>query len=111
MGFVLQGGWTPLGTSSEYGHLEIVKSLIEAGANVNHTTEVVENKFVHFHTWVSVQFNECLLLQVCVDCDVHVEWNCILCLMYVQYVRSELRAKWGSYSSHGPPHLLPLPSS
>ena len=44
MGFVLQKGWTPLDIASENGHLEIVKSLIEAGANVNHTTKVVKIK-------------------------------------------------------------------
>ena len=42
MGFVLQDGWTPLGAASAYGHLEIVKRLIEAKANVNHTSKVVE---------------------------------------------------------------------
>ena len=41
MGFVLQDGSTPLVAASRNGHHEIVKSLIEAGANVNHTTEVV----------------------------------------------------------------------
>ena len=41
MGFVLQNGLTPLVIASNNGHLEIVKSLIEAGANVNHTTKVV----------------------------------------------------------------------
>ena len=42
MGFVLQDGVTPLVIASNNGHLlEIVKSLIEAGANVNHTTKVV----------------------------------------------------------------------
>ena len=44
IGFVLQEGWSPLGVASQNGHLEIVKRLIEAGANVNHTTKVVENK-------------------------------------------------------------------
>ena len=41
MGFVLQDGMTPLVSTSHHGHLEIVKSFIEAGANVNHTTKVV----------------------------------------------------------------------
>ena len=62
MGFVLQDGVTPLVIASYNGHLEIVKSLIEAGANVNHTTKVVKIKplfrVLHFHTWVSVHFNE-----------------------------------------------------
>ena len=44
MGFVLQNGLTSLVVASQNGHLEIVKSLIEAGANVNHTTKVVEIK-------------------------------------------------------------------
>ena len=42
MGFVFQDGWTPLVSASQNGHLEIVKSLVEAGANVNHTTKVVK---------------------------------------------------------------------
>ena len=41
MGFVLQDGWTPLVFASQEGHLEIVKSLIEAGTNVNHIAKVV----------------------------------------------------------------------
>ena len=41
MGIVLQDGWTPLVSASQNGHPEIVKSLIEAGANVNHTRKVV----------------------------------------------------------------------
>ena len=41
MGFVLQNDATPLVLASYTGHLEIVKSLIEAGANVNHTAKVV----------------------------------------------------------------------
>ena len=44
MRFILQNGVTPLVSASQYGHLEIVKSLIEAGANVNHTTKVVKIK-------------------------------------------------------------------
>ena len=41
MRFVLQDGSTSLVAASPNGHHEIVKSLIEAGANVNHTTKVV----------------------------------------------------------------------
>ena len=44
MGFVLQFGATALDTPIHNGHLEIVKSLIEAGANVNHTTKVLKIK-------------------------------------------------------------------
>ena len=70
MGFVLQDDFTPLSAASAYGYIEIVKRLIEAGANVNNTSKVVEYKIriiniVNFDTWVSVQFNKCLLLQVC----------------------------------------------
>ena len=42
MGFVLQDGVTPLVAASHNGHLVIVKSLIEAGAIVNHTIKVVK---------------------------------------------------------------------
>ena len=44
MGFVLQDGWTPLVSASQNGYLEIVKLLIEAGANFNHTAKVVKKK-------------------------------------------------------------------
>ena len=40
MTFVLQGGWSPLHAASYTGILDIVKTLIEAGANVNQATEV-----------------------------------------------------------------------
>ena len=40
MTFVLQDGWTPLYIASNRGHLDIVKALIEAGANVNQTNKV-----------------------------------------------------------------------
>ena len=46
MGFLLQDGWTPLGVASYNGHLQIVMSLIEAGANVNHNTKVLKNKTI-----------------------------------------------------------------
>ena len=38
--FVLQGGWSPLIAASARGHVEVVRSLIEAGANFNHTNKV-----------------------------------------------------------------------
>ena len=41
-GFVLQDGVTPLVIAIQEGRLEMVKSLIEAGANVNHTAKVVK---------------------------------------------------------------------
>ena len=38
--FVLQDGRSPLYASSSRGHLEIVKTLIEAGANINQVNKV-----------------------------------------------------------------------
>ena len=40
MTFVLQCGWCPLHAASDKGYLDIVKTLIEAGANVNQVTKV-----------------------------------------------------------------------
>ena len=57
MGFVLQDGWTPLVLASQNGHLEIVKSLIEAGANVNHTTKVVTMKHHYLGSTHGFQFS------------------------------------------------------
>ena len=59
MGFVLQNDASPLIFASQNGHLEIVKSLIEAGANVNHTAKVVHDFLcskLDFHLWGFGQF-------------------------------------------------------
>ena len=40
MKFVLQDGWSPLHIASLEGHLDIAKTLIEAGANVNQVDKV-----------------------------------------------------------------------
>ena len=40
MTFLLQDGCSPLHLASDEGHLDIVKTLIEAGANVNQANEV-----------------------------------------------------------------------
>ena len=41
MTFVLQDGWSPpLHIASDEGHLDIVKTLIEAGANANQADKV-----------------------------------------------------------------------
>ena len=42
MGFVLQDGATPLIFASEIGYPEIVKTLIEAGANANLAAKVLK---------------------------------------------------------------------
>ena len=38
--FVLQDGWSPLKSSCFDGHLDVVKTLIEAGANINQADKV-----------------------------------------------------------------------
>ena len=40
MGFVLQDGRSPLYVASWKGHLDVVKTLIEAGANINQAQRV-----------------------------------------------------------------------
>ena len=59
MTFVLQDGWSPLYTASFKGHLDIVKTLIEAGANVNYAREVqcvgrlhVSFSVIYEHTYI-----------------------------------------------------------
>ena len=46
MGFLLQKGGSSLGAASYKGHLNIVKTLMEAGVNINHADEVS----MHRHT-------------------------------------------------------------
>ena len=38
--FVLQNGWSPLHTASSNGRLEVVKTLIAAGANIRQVNKV-----------------------------------------------------------------------
>eukprot|EP00731_Ephydatia_muelleri_P033538 Em0031g46a len=38
MTFVLQDGWSPLNAASKKGHLDVVETLLEAGANINQAT-------------------------------------------------------------------------
>ena len=40
MGFVLQDGRSPLYMASREGHLDVVKTLIEAGANIHQAEKV-----------------------------------------------------------------------
>ena len=40
MTFVLQNGWSPLHRASLNGHLDIVRALIEAGANISQVDKV-----------------------------------------------------------------------
>ena len=40
MTFVLQNGCSPLYAASRNGHLDVVKTLMEAGANINQATKV-----------------------------------------------------------------------
>ena len=46
MRFVLQKGSCSLGIASYKGHLDVVKALMEAGANINQADEVS----IHVHT-------------------------------------------------------------
>lgn len=40
MTFVLQDGWSPLNVASFNGHLDVVKTLMEAGASINQANKV-----------------------------------------------------------------------
>ena len=52
MGFVLQNGESPLYMASQNGHLDVVKTLIQAGANINQVTKVS----THIPTCASLLF-------------------------------------------------------
>ena len=65
MTFVLQCGWSPLYTASDAGHLDIVKTLIEAGANVNQATEVQFVGRLHVASNVIVIYEHTYVLCVC----------------------------------------------
>ena len=52
MAFVLQNGESPLFIASKNGHLDVVKTLIEAGANIYQANTVS----THIPTCASVQF-------------------------------------------------------
>ena len=62
MGFVLQNGRSPLFSSSLNGHLDVVKTLIEAGANINQlnkvsahiTTRAYPSMWVIRPTWTTI---------------------------------------------------------
>ncbi|KAL5457461.1 hypothetical protein EMCRGX_G034724 [Ephydatia muelleri] len=52
MTFVLQCGWCPLHAASDKGYLDIVRTLIEAGANINQVTKpLVMMTFVLQRGW------------------------------------------------------------
>ena len=65
MTFVLQDGWSPLYAASDAGHLDIVKTLIEAGANVNQATEVQCVGRLHVASNVIVIYEHTYILCVC----------------------------------------------
>ena len=45
----LQDGWSPLHLASNKGYLNIVKTLIEAGANINQADKVQYFSTLHVH--------------------------------------------------------------
>ena len=93
---VLQDGWSPLMIASEKGNLDVVKTLIEAGANVNHSNKVgvcIYNLVVHilyYHSSASLCTYVCV--QMCkyrYICHIDAKWPFT---QYTQYVaRSECR--------------------
>ena len=58
MTLVLQDGWSPLMVASNKGHLVVVKTLIEAGADVNQINEVG----IYLHCFCSLISAHCIAL-------------------------------------------------
>ena len=50
MGFVLQDGRSPLYMASQEGHLDVVKTLIEAGANIDQANKVSTHISTHLYS-------------------------------------------------------------
>ena len=46
MGFVLQDGWSPLHMASQEGHLDVVKALLAARANINQADKVSTHAYM-----------------------------------------------------------------
>ena len=57
--FLLQKNWAPLLIASSNGHLQVVKSLIEAGSNVNQANKVSTHFFSvnYIHTYIIAYIN------------------------------------------------------
>ena len=49
MGLVLQNGLSPLHMASQEGHLDVVKTLIEAGANIHQADKVRTQTYLHMY--------------------------------------------------------------
>ena len=49
MTYVLQDGWSPLYAASCNGHLDVVKTLLEAGANINQVNKVGGHVCIQYH--------------------------------------------------------------
>ena len=60
--FVFQNGWSPLCIASFKGHLDIVKILIEAGADINQTNEVQRVGRLHVSFSVIVIYEHTYIL-------------------------------------------------
>ena len=71
MAFVFQTSWSPLLIASCNGHLDIVKTLIEAGANVNQANKVG-------CTHILVSYNNAVIVYVYMYYD---SMQCRLCIL------------------------------